>query len=65
MILTFALDGASAVISFLILSDILGYIELPPARTTFSYISFRRSMSHFPYRLIDQIMNAAGFKTEN
>ena len=47
IILIFIVDGASAVISFCILSAIPGYMVVPPDRTEFAYKSLRISTSHF------------------
>merc|ERR1712183_916288 len=51
IILILMVDGASAVISFCILSAIPGYIVVPPDMTVLAYKSLRMSTSHFMMEL--------------
>ncbi len=51
MILIFIVGGARAVISFCILSAMLGNIVEPPDSTVLAYRSLRMSMSHFMMEL--------------
>ena len=51
MILIFIVGGASAVISFCILSAMPGNMVEPPERTVLAYRSLRMSTSHFMMEL--------------
>merc|ERR1712112_5148 len=51
IILIFMVEGASAVISFCILSAMPGYMVVPPDNTVLAYRSFLMSTSHFMIEL--------------